>query len=482
MQDSKKIAIIGSGAAGLASLWALHKHSPHQVHLYEAAPRLGGHINTVEFKRGSDAVNVDTGFIVLNNSTYPNFLNFLNTINVPTTPSEMSFSVSRFSDSGPFEWAGSSLRNLFAQGKNLFSPDMWRMVFDMVRFNHFAPDLLRLPEDNTISIGEYLEREGYSTFFRDNYLIPLTASTWSTSPEKCNLQFPAVTLIRFLYNHNLLNTLGHGLEWLSISNGAKSYIEVIMADFPHDRVYLNQPIVSVTNDPTSNMVHITTAEGKTTAYDHVIIATPAPHALSMISSSATPTEKSILSAFETTTNTAVLHSDESLLPQTRSVWSTWNYLSNGAADQVCVTYNMNRAQGASHTKYGSVLVTMNPMFMPDERTIQGVYEYEHPLFTPAAVKAQTMLPRIQGTRGISYVGAWTMYGFHEDAFTSAFGVVRELGAKIPFPVAESRLKGGNVLEVSWLEYVFKLVLQGVQCLIMLLMGSSLRKGAKQKAR
>ncbi|PYH39774.1 NAD(P)/FAD-dependent oxidoreductase [Aspergillus neoniger CBS 115656] len=481
MEDSKKIAIIGSGAAGMAALWALHQHSPHQVCLYEAAPRLGGHINTVEFKKGEDGVNVDTGFIVLNNSTYPNFLNFLRAINVPTTPSEMSFSVSRFSDSGSFEWAGSSLRNLFAQRRNLFSLSMWRMVFDMVRFNHFAPDLLRLPDvDNTMSIGEYLEKEGYSAFFRDNYLIPLTASTWSTSPDKCNLQFPAVTLIRFLYNHNLLNTLGQGLEWLGVTNGAKSYIDTIMAGFPSERVFLNQPIVSVVNEPASGMVNITTANGTTAAYDHVILATPAPQALSLVSKTATPLEKSILSAFETTTNTAVLHSDEALLPQNRRVWSTWNYLSNGAADQVCVTYNMNRAQGVSHAKYGSVLVTMNPLSMPDERTIQGVFQYEHPLFTPAAVRAQTMLPTIQGTRGISYVGAWTMYGFHEDAFTSAFGVAGELGARLPFPVADSRLRGCAVREVSWLEYVFRMVLQGVQGLIVWLVGGGVK--GKQKAR
>ena len=253
-----------------------------------------------------------------------------------------------------------------------------------------------------------------------------------------------------------------------------------MADFPTERVFLNRPVVSITHDPASGKVSVTTAEGIAT-YDHVIIATPAPQALSLISASATAAEKTILSAFETTTNTAVLHSDESLLPQNKRVWSTWNYLSNGSVDQVCVTYNMNRAMGASHGKYGSVLVTMNPMSMPDERTIQGVYEYEHPLFTPAAVKAQTMLPRIQGTRGISYAGAWTMYGFHEDAFTSAFGVVRDLGAILPFPVAESRLKGGIVLEVTWLEYVFKLLLQGVQCLIMVWMGNVLG-GRKQKAR
>lgn len=281
------------------------------------------------------------------------------------------------------------------------------------------------------------------------------------------------------YNHNLLNTLGRGLEWLSVTGGAKSYIDTIMANFPSKQVFLNQPVISVVNDPATGSVTVTTADGTTATYDHVILATPAPQALSLVSKTATPLESSILSAFETTTNTAVLHSDETLLPQNRRVWSTWNYLSNGAADQVCVTYNMNRAQGVSHAKYGSVLVTMNPLFMPDVRTIQGVFQYEHPLFTPAAVRAQTMLPRIQGTRGISYVGAWTMYGFHEDAFTSAFGVVEELGAKIPFPVADSRLRGGAVKEVRWLEYVFRLVLQGVQGLIVWLVGGG--KG-KQKAR
>ncbi|PWY77398.1 amine oxidase [Aspergillus heteromorphus CBS 117.55] len=453
----KEIAIVGSGGAGIAALWALHYHSPHRVHLYEAAPRLGGHINTVQFRKGSESVNVDTGFIVLNNSTYPNFLNFLRTINVPTTPSEMSFSVSRASDSGTFEWAGSSLTGLFAQRKSFFSPSMWRMLFDMVRFNHFAPDLLRQPdEDNTITIGEYLEKEGYSAFFRDNYLIPLTASTWSTSPDKCNLQFPAATLVRFLYNHNLLNTLGPGLEWLGIANGAKSYIDAVMADFPSERIHLNQRVVSITTDPDTNKpssrIHLTTANDRTTTYDHVIIATPAPHALSMISSfsSATPTEISILSSFQTTTNTAILHSDASLLPVSPRIHSTWNYLSHSlslptdsfststststSTDQVCITYNMNKAQNFPLSKYGPILVTMNPVCMPDAHTIQGVYEYEHPLFTPAAIKAQALLPHIQGTRGISYVGAWTMYGFHEDAFTTAFEVAEGLGARVPFEV------------------------------------------------
>ncbi|PYH99298.1 FAD/NAD(P)-binding domain-containing protein [Aspergillus ellipticus CBS 707.79] len=477
MLSRKEIAIVGSGAAGIAALWTLHNHSPHKVHLYEATSRLGGHINTVPFAKGKDSVNVDTGFIVLNSSTYPNFLNFLQTINVPTMPSEMSFSVSRSSESGVFEWAGSSLSNLFAQRKNIFSLSMWRMLFDMIRFNHFAPDLLRLPdEDNTITIGEYLEKEGYSACFRDNYLIPLTASTWSTSPEKCNMHFPAVTLIRFLYNHNLLNTLGHGLQWLSIANGAKSYVDVVMANFPSERVHLNQPVTSIANDTHTGKVHLTTAVG-TTTYDHIILATPAPDALSMISISATPAEHAILSSFQTTTNTAVMHSDETLLPSNRNIWSTWNYLSTGSTDQVCVTYSMNKAHGAPHSRYGSILVTMNPLSMPDERTIQGVYHYEHPMFTTDAVKAQTLLPTIQGTRGISYAGAWTMYGFHEDAFTSAFEVAARLDAKVPFPVEASRLRGGLVREVSWWEYVFRLVLRGIQMVILWWVGAKI--GLKQ---
>lgn len=208
----KKVAIIGSGCAGIAALWALNR-SPHDVYIYEAEGRLGGHTNTVEFVKGKYKAMVDTGFIVMNTATYrgsyqpaiteystnmevANFINFLKRMRIEAVPTEMSFSVSR--DQGLFEWAGSSLDTLFCQRRNLLSPRMWRMIFDIVRFNQFAVDVLRTEEPSDETIGEYLEREGYSNAFRDDYLIPMTAAVWSTSPDKCILEFPAVTLIRFL--------------------------------------------------------------------------------------------------------------------------------------------------------------------------------------------------------------------------------------------------------------------------------------------
>ncbi|KAK7418101.1 hypothetical protein QQZ08_011388 [Neonectria magnoliae] len=206
--DRKKVAIIGSGCAGIGALWALNK-TYHDVYMYEAADRLGGHTNTVQFKKGKYTTAVDTGFIVLNAATYPNFISFLDKVGVKIDPTEMTFSVSR--DRGVFEWAGSSLPSLFAQRRNILAPRMWRMIFDIMRFNQFALDLLINEEEearplhvgnammNHVSkeetIGDYLNREGYSDAFRDDYLIPMTAAVWSTGPDKCTLDFPAVTLL-----------------------------------------------------------------------------------------------------------------------------------------------------------------------------------------------------------------------------------------------------------------------------------------------
>ncbi|KAF9886002.1 hypothetical protein FE257_012183 [Aspergillus nanangensis] len=467
MSSPKKVAIVGSGAAGIAALWALHYHSPHHVSLYEAADRLGGHTNTVEFEKDGYRVPVDTGFIVLNRATYrlANFLSFLRAIDVPTALSEMTFSVSR--DSGAFEWAGTSLQSIFAQRKNLFSTDMWLMLFDIIRFNYYALDVLREGQNNhtnTLTIGEYLDRERYSQSFRDNYLIPMTAAIWSTSPEKTALEFPAVTLIRFMWNHHLLSTLATRPEWRTLPHGAKRYIDAVLSHIPSDRIHLNHTVQTISPDPSSSQQHIrlTTTNNQTHTFDHVILATHAPQALSMISSSATPTERALLSAFQTSPNTAVLHSDESLLPRCRRTWSSWNYLTTSQNTQVSLTYNMNKLQHIPSSRYGSVLVTLNPLRAPDPDTVQGVYEYAHPLYTRAVVDAQEQLHNIQGIRGVSYAGAWTRYGFHEDAVTSGLrAAVEDLGARIPFGVVDSTHRRGGVRELTWVDGLFRLVMQGV---------------------
>ncbi|KAI8239462.1 hypothetical protein K4K55_001803 [Colletotrichum sp. SAR 10_96] len=451
----KKVAVVGSGCAGIAALWALNR-SYHDVYMYEAASRLGGHTNTVTWKNGKYETRVDTGFIVLNAATYPNFINFLKRVKVDTVSTEMTFGVTR--DHGLFEWAGTSLDALFSQRKNIFSLRMWRMIFDIIRFNQFALDLLMADDENDAAamngyskgarreetIGEYLDREGYSDAFRDDYLIPMTAAVWSTSPDKCTLDFPAVTLVRFMWNHHLLSTISTRPQWLTLKKCGKSYIDAVMHGFPSNHLFLNTQVTQVTSEE-DGRVRVHTHNGKSDVYDHVILATHGDQALRIIGSSATPEEKEILSAFKTSENSVVLHSDLSHMPASEKAWSSWNYLTLSSPstgkqniDQVSLTYNMNILQHIPRDTFGDVLVTMNPLHQPNPDTIQGSFTYRHPLYTPEAVRAQKLLPRIQNKRGISYAGAWTKYGFHEDGFSSGLHIAQDhLYAKLPFQFVDS---------------------------------------------
>ncbi|KAF6844998.1 hypothetical protein CMUS01_00531 [Colletotrichum musicola] len=479
----KKVAVVGSGSAGIAALWALNR-SYHDVYLYEASSRLGGHTNTVTWRNGKYETRVDTGFIVLNTATYPNFINFLKRVKVDTVPTEMTFGVTR--DHGLFEWAGTSLDALFCQRKNLFSPRMWRMVFDIFRFNQFALDLLMADDENDAAamngdsvgaereetIGEYLEREGYSDGFRDDYLIPMTAAVWSTSPDKCTLDFPAVTLVRFMWNHHLLTTVSARPQWLTLKKCGKSYIDAVMSGFPSNHLFLNTQVTQVTSEE-DGRVRVHAHNGKSDVYDHVILATHGDQALRIIETSATREEKDILSAFQTSENSVVLHSDLSLMPASTKAWSSWNYLTMSSPstgkqniDQVSLTYNMNILQHIPRETFGDVLVTMNPLHQPNPDTIQGSFTYRHPLYTPAAVRAQKLLPRIQNKRGISYAGAWTKYGFHEDGFSSGLHIAQDhLYAKLPFQFVDSTYSRGRKPSLGLGDLLVRLVILLIQVFV-----------------
>ncbi|TQS39295.1 hypothetical protein Golomagni_00182 [Golovinomyces magnicellulatus] len=480
----KKVAIVGSGSAGIGALWALNR-TPHDVYIYESADRLGGHTNTVEWVCGKSRTLVDTGFIVLNTATYPNFLSFLKTLKIPTVPTEMTFGVSR--DNGLFEWAGSSLSAVFAQRRNIISLRMWRVVFDILRFNQFALDLLNTEEyeigtsrgddnwqgDNPKSqetIGEYLSREGYSDAFRDDYLIPMTAAVWSTSPDKCTLQFPAKTLVRFMWNHHLLTVIAARPQWLTIKDGARSYIEAVMKGFPPNHVFLNTPVSSVTNED-DGKVRLHLLNGKSEVYDHVVIATHGDQAFQLIKDGSDAEERNIMSAFKTSKNTAVLHSDLSLMPIRRKAWSAWNYITRSSSssknvDQVCLTYNMNILQHIPTSVFGDVLVTLNPLHPPNPKNVQGSYTYSHPLYNPSAIRSQNLLPRIQNKRNISYAGAWTRYGFHEDGFSSGLQVaVEHLGAKLPFQLIDSKFSRGIKPELRLEDYLLRIFILIIQLFI-----------------
>lgn len=489
---SKRVAIVGSGCSGLGALWALNTSTDHEVHLLEATSRLGGHTNTVSYEGpNGNKVDVDTGFIVMNTATYPNFIRFLKELGIPTKRTEMTFGVSR--DQGTFEWAGTSLPAIFAQKRNILSPGMWRLIFDVIRFNEFAHDLLQdepesendpVAEDHghkqsrtpaQESIGDYLDREAYSQEFRDNYLIPMTAAVWSTSPDKCSLEFPAITLIRFLYNHHLLSTVAKRPDWMTIPGGSKQYIDAVLKDFPRDRIHLECKVTAVV--PTEKGSVILTANGKDHEFDHVILATHGDEALEILQPVTTKEEIEILSGFHTSRNVAVLHSDLSLMPKRPVAWSAWNYITespfpptNGRnIDRVCLTYWMNLLQHIPESEFGPVLVTLNPLNMPDPRQAQGIWEYSHPLYNAAAIKAQRLLPNIQNTRNISYCGAWTKYGFHEDGFSSGLSAaINHLGAKLPFEFVDSTFSRGKRPTLTMKNYLLRLAILLVQIMILLL--------------
>jgi predicted NAD/FAD-binding protein len=488
----KRVAIVGSGCSGIAALWALHSSTDHEVHLYEQSSRLGGHTNTVEFEgpNSSGKTAVDTGFIVLNTATYPNFINFLAAIGVPTAKTEMTFGVSR--DQGRFEWAGTSLSAVFAQRRNLLSLRMWRLIFDIVRFNQFALDVLATEEesenDPTVrngklkrgpppeSIGEYLDREGYSQTFRDDYLIPMTAAVWSTSPDKCSLQFPAVTLIRFMWNHHLLSTISKRPDWMTIPGGSKRYIDTVLKDFPKDQVHLSAKVTALT--PTKGGTVVLTANDEHKTFDHVILATHGDQALDILRPVASAEEVDILSGFQTSRNVAVLHSDLSLMPKRRVAWSAWNYITEspfpptgeGNVSKVCLTYWMNLLQHIPEKQYGPVLVTLNPLKMPDPRLSQGIWEYSHPLYNAEAIRSQKLLGQIQNTRGISYCGAWTKYGFHEDGFSSGLAAAtNHLGAKLPFEFVDSTFSRGRKPTTNAKTRIARALISAIQwCIVMVL--------------
>ncbi|KAJ8105095.1 hypothetical protein OPT61_g10386 [Boeremia exigua] len=482
--DRKRIAIVGSGVSGISALWTL-RNAGHEVHLFEAADRLGGHTNTVTWRHKGLETPVDTGFIVLNTATYPNFIKFLNALNVRLDASEMTFGISR--DAGAFEWSGTSLGALFAQSSNILKPSFWRMIFDIVRFNQFALDLLSIPpgsaaaaKANQESIGQYLERNGYSDAFRDDYLIPMTACVWSTGADKCALEFPAVTLVRFMWNHHLLSTVSERPPWLTVHGGSKNYIDAVMQECKDVHLHLSTPVTSLQRK--DGRVRLT-LDGNSTrteeTFDSVILACHGDQARAILGPSATLEESDILNAFETTPNTAYLHSDLSLMPNRRNAWSAWNYLTtsapspsstnpSGALQTVSLTYNMNILQHIPVDKFDNVLVTLNPEKRPDPALTQAQYEYRHPLYNSKMVAAQEELHRIQGKSGVWYAGAWTGYGFHEDGFSSGMRVGLQLGGSVPWEAQDAKFSRGLAPVLDWKDWAVRSIVTVMQIWITVL--------------
>ena len=406
-----RIAIVGTGIAGNVVAHALHRD--HELTVYEAAGHVGGHTHTHRIELDGEVQHVDTGFIVYNHRTYPQFSRLLADLGVASQESSMSFSV-RNERSG-LEYNGTSLNRLFAQRRNLVRPSFLRMVADIVRFNREAPRLLDDAHDE-VALGDYLAEHRYSAPFVDDYLMPMGAAIWSTDPQRM-LAFPARFFVRFLHNHGML-TVNDRPVWRVVAGGSARYVERLVAPWRH-RIRLNCAVAQVRRLPDGVLV---SAQGATEHYDHVFLACHADQALRLLADSS-PAEREILGALPFQRNDAVLHTDTSLLPRRRLAWAAWNYhVLRERSQRVALTYNMNILQGlrSRHT----LCVTLNHGDAIDPRRVLKRLTYHHPLFTPQGVAAQRRHHEISGVRRTHYCGAYWRFGFHEDGVVSALQAVQ----------------------------------------------------------
>jgi predicted NAD/FAD-binding protein len=417
-QARQKIAVIGAGISGLASAYFLARR--HDVVLYEAGSYIGGHSNTVEVTLEGLSFPVDTGFLVFNEATYPNLIALLDELEVDSYATDMSFGVSL--DGGEFEWAGTSLDSVFAQRRRLLSPAFLGMLRDILRFNRAAQSNLAASLVAPVSLEQLLAAGSYGAMFRDAYLLPMAAAIWSSAPADI-LQFPAATFLRFCLNHGLLQ-VNDRPQWRTVKGGAREYVKRIVATLPAVRP--NAEVLAVLRH--DDGVTVRTHDGEE-QFDSVVFATHAPDTLRMLTD-ADAEERALLSAVRYQANTAYLHTDLSLMPQRRKVWSSWNYLGAASTAQdgtraVCVSYWLNQLQALPCKS--AVMVTLNPFSPPATDKTIAKFDYEHPVFDQAAISAQTALVSIQGKRRTWFAGAWTGYGFHEDGLKSALRVVADFG-------------------------------------------------------
>jgi predicted NAD/FAD-binding protein len=408
-----RIAVIGSGISGMVAAYYLNR--AHEVTVYESASHMGGHTNTVDVDYQGRQYALDTGFIVFNDWTYPNFIRLLDALHVPWQPSSMSFSV-RCEQTG-LEYNGTSINSLFAQRSNIARPSFLRMVADILRFNRRAARLLQAPADG-LTLSEYLDREGYSRFFIDHYIIPMGAAIWSSQPVDM-LRFPARFFVEFFANHGFLS-VNKRPTWRVIRGGSREYVKKLTA--PYARcVRLNTPVASLQRQP--QRVAVRLKSGAVEHFDQVFIACHSDQALKLLSDPSRA-ERQILGAIPYQANEALLHTDSSLMPRRPLARAAWNYhLPIERHGRASVTYNMNILQ--SLPAPAQFLLTLNRSGAVDPRKILGRYVYHHPVYTSAGVAAQGRHQEINGMRRTYYCGAYWSCGFHEDGVKSALVSLEE---------------------------------------------------------
>ena len=410
-----RVAIIGSGISGLTAAYRLNAN--HDVMVFEANDYVGGHTNTIDVSLEGESHAIDTGFIVFNDWTYPNFIRLLNELGVASQASTMSFSVR--DDAANLEYNGHSLGTLFVQKRNLLRPRFYRLLADILRFNREAFRLLTSCQPD-MTVSDFLAEYGYSRPFADHYLLPMGAAIWSC-PTGMFEQFPIRFIIQFYHNHGLLSVLNRP-TWRVIVGGSRNYITAMTRQF-RDQIRLRSPIRSVTRH--ADRVDLIPSKGESESFDHVIFACHSDQALRILGDGATRVEREVLSCFPYSRNVAVLHTDASVLPKRHGAWASWNYrIGDSSSNPPSVTYNMNILQRlkSRHT----FCVTLNDESRIAPGSVLRRFEYEHPVFTTRRASAQVRHAELANTNRSSFCGAYWGNGFHEDGVNSAMAVVDAL--------------------------------------------------------
>ena len=407
-----KIAIIGSGISGMTSAYYLHPH--HDITLYEANSYIGGHTNTIDVQAEGQHYAIDTGFIVFNDRTYPNFCKLLDELNVKSQNTEMSFSVS--CGKTGLEYRGADFNGLFAQRRNLFRWKYLRLLLDLLKFNKQSPEILS-EENESQTVGEFFanKQNRYSAYFVDKYFLPMASAIWSC-PHGTILKFPIRFVVEFYRNHGLLS-VNDRPQWKVISGGSREYIPSLTKSY-RDRIRLESPVQNVQRYADHVTVH---SKDGAENYDHVVFATHSDQALRILGGQATQAEQEILSAFPYEENVAVLHTDQSLMPRSRRAWACWNYhIDKNDSEKATVTYNMNILQSVKSER--DFLVTLNCPEKVDPQTVIQKITYHHPIFSAGRRSFQNRHSELIGPNRTSFCGAYWGNGFHEDGVASALAV------------------------------------------------------------
>ena len=413
-----KIGVIGSGVAGLVSALALQEK--FEVSLFEKNSKLGGHSNTVTIEQENNTYSVETGFIVLNDKNYPIFTSLLKHLNIGVNNSSMSFSVSV--DKGQFEYSSSYI-GLLGQTKNIIDPKYWGMLRDINYFyTNALKDVKDCPDNETL--GQFLKRFNYSNKFIDYHLVPMTASIWSC-PTKSILNFPIKSLLVFFENHKLLNIYNRP-KWSTVNKGSREYVKKIQS-LLKGKIYTNAKVNKISKSKEGIRVHY--QDGIKT-FDKVILACHADQSSEILIENFSE-EANLLKDFKYQKNTSILHSDINFMPKRKSVWSSWNYITEtGNSGNLSITYWMNELQGINSSK--PILLSLNPKILPNPDLIYGQYSYSHPILDNNAINIQKKLSSIQGKNNLWFCGAWTGFGFHEDGVKSAVEIANSHNIDLPW--------------------------------------------------